>query len=60
MKLAFNVQELAKATGMSTDQIYALIKSKELRARKVGVRWIIPTDAVQTFLDQGGHARIAN
>lgn len=58
-RVAFNVQQLAEASGMSADKIYALIRSKQLRARKVGVRWLIPADSVQDFLAEGQHARTA-
>ena len=59
-KVAYNVQQFAEASGMSTDQVYALIKSKQLGARKVGVRWIIPAAAAEAFLRGEGHAQLAD
>jgi excisionase family DNA binding protein len=59
-KLAYNVPELAQATGLTKTQVYRLLENRELAGRKVGTRWIIPAENVDAFLRSRGHVSTAH
>lgn len=45
------VKELAYRWRVSTDRIYEMVKSKRIKAFKVGGGWRIPLSAVEKFED---------
>ena len=50
-KTEWTASELAKAAGVSTARIrQLLIKSKELRGRKVGYMWVVSDSEAQRWL----------
>ena len=53
MKLAFSVQEVAAALGLSASSIWKWISLGQLRAIKVGRRTLIPADELNRILKSG-------
>lgn len=58
MKLAYNIDEFIEATGISRDAAYKLVRSGEIKARKVGTSWIIPTRSIEEFLAGDEHVSL--
>jgi excisionase family DNA binding protein len=46
--------EAARKLGIGLDYLYSLLWTGKLRGRKVGKRWRITVDAVETRLKQAG------
>lgn len=57
-KLAYNLPEFCKATGLGRDAAYKLIHSGQVRARKVGANWIIPRASIEAFLAGDEHVSL--
>jgi len=52
---AYNPAEAAQWLSVSRTQIYRLVKSGELRARKCGTRVLISRKALEAYLDGDEH-----
>ena len=50
-KLAYTLEETAKALTLSRATVFKLVKSGRLRAVRVGSRALIPVKELQRFLD---------
>jgi excisionase family DNA binding protein len=48
-KSLYSVEEFSAAFGIGKTKIYALLKSGELSARKIGRRTVIPTAAAEAW-----------
>jgi excisionase family DNA binding protein len=46
--------EAARRLGVGLDYLYSLLWTGKLQGRKVGKKWSIPADAVETRLRQRG------
>lgn len=57
-KLAYNLPEFCEATGIAKDAAYKLLRSGEIKARKVGNSWIIPRRSIETFLEGDVHVSL--
>lgn len=51
LQLGMTVHEAAKASRIGRNRLYTAVKNGELRAIRVGRRWIIPTDALREWMD---------
>jgi len=51
-RLAFNIQEASKATGIDEQQISNAINRRELPARKIGKSWRITRQNLLIWLEQ--------
>ena len=49
-KLALNVEETARALGISLTHCYALVRRPDFPAMKAGGRWIIPVDGLKSWM----------
>ena len=54
-RLAFTPAEAGDALRISRTQIYRLVRSGELRARKCGTRVLISRKALEAYLDGDAH-----
>lgn len=52
-KRAYTLAEAAKELTISLSLAYRLVNSGQLKARKVGDRWIVPSFAIDEFLGSG-------
>jgi excisionase family DNA binding protein len=57
-KLAYNLPEFCEATGIGKDAAYKLVRSGEIKARKVGQSWIIPRRSIEEFLEGRQHVSL--
>jgi excisionase family DNA binding protein len=57
-KLAYNLPEFCAATGIGKDAAYKLVRSGEIKARKVGQSWIIPRRSIEEFLEGREHVSL--
>jgi excisionase family DNA binding protein len=55
-KLTLTVPETAKLLGISRGHAYELVARQELPAIKLGRRLLIPRQAIEAMLQQGGSA----
>jgi excisionase family DNA binding protein len=51
-KLAFNLSEAADTLGTSYQAVYRMVKGGQLRAVRVGRRFIIPRSALEELLGE--------
>jgi excisionase family DNA binding protein len=51
---ALSPREAEHALGISHATLFRLLKTKRLRRIKVGSRTLIPVDAIDAFLNEGG------
>lgn len=51
MKALYTLEEFSTAFGIGKTKIYALLKSGELSARKIGRRTVIPAEAAQRWAE---------
>ena len=49
-RLAYNIPEVAKTIGVSSRTVHNIIKRGELAHIRVGVRVLIPADALRQFI----------
>ena len=49
--LAFDVKQLSERLGVSTRFVYKILKSGELRGRRIGRRWRVTPQNVKVFLN---------
>ena len=49
-KLAYSISEVAKTLGVSSRTVHSIIKRGELSHFRVGVRVLIPADALRQFI----------
>jgi excisionase family DNA binding protein len=52
-RLAFSIQEVAEALGVSRDIVNDLVHSKQLRSLHVGRRHLISRQAIEDFIAAG-------
>ena len=50
--MVVSVAEAAAALGVCTDAVYTLVRTGELRAARVGRRWLIPRSELAAWLDR--------
>jgi hypothetical protein len=50
-RLAYPLNDFADAIGVGRSKVYAEIKAGRLKAKKIGSRTIITSDAAHTYLD---------
>ena len=51
-RMVVSVAEAASALGVGTDAVYALVRTGELRAARIGRRWLIPRAELAAWLDR--------
>ena len=49
-RLAFSIEEVANALGVSVRHAYSMARTGELPARRLGHRWIVPRAAFDEWL----------
>jgi excisionase family DNA binding protein len=49
-KLAYTVDELCRACGISRAKLYEEIKAQRLKVKKIGTRTLIPIDEAKAWL----------
>jgi excisionase family DNA binding protein len=52
LPLAVRIREACRLTGIGRSKLYELIAAGEIEIVKVGIMTLIPTAALQRFLDQ--------
>lgn len=52
-RAAYTVREVADLLGLSTGTTYALVRSGDIPARRMGGRWIVPKRRFHRWLDRG-------
>lgn len=50
-KLAYSVEEFARAIGISLNHAYALVRGGQVKAVRAGSRWVVPVKAVERWLE---------
>jgi excisionase family DNA binding protein len=53
-QLELTPRDAAQKLGVGLDYLYSLLWTGKLQGRKVGKRWLIPTEAVEARLEQRG------
>ncbi|MDR6219212.1 helix-turn-helix domain-containing protein [Deinococcus soli (ex Cha et al. 2016)] len=48
--LVYTVQEVLASLNLSRNSVLKLLKNGELSSQKFGRKWLVPREAVQTFL----------
>ena len=51
-RLAFSIEEVANALGLSLRHTYEMARTGQLPARRLGHRWIIPRAALERLLEE--------
>jgi excisionase family DNA binding protein len=52
-RLAFTIDESAQSLGVSPDSLYRAIKRKDLRAIRLGGRWLVTPEELDRLLKAG-------
>lgn len=56
-RLAYSIADVSKALGLSKPMIARLIKSGNIPALRVGKRWLIPNQSLNTWLTNAASAQ---
>lgn len=48
--LAYTREQVQPLLNLGRDKVYSLLRSGELRSRRVGRKWLVPADALAEFL----------
>ena len=49
-RIAVSVAEAAQMIGISVPKAYALVKSGQMPAKRVGKRWVVPVDKLKEWV----------
>ncbi|MGH3503667.1 MAG: helix-turn-helix domain-containing protein [Nocardioidaceae bacterium] len=50
----YSVAEVSRLLSISLGSAYALVRSGEIPARKIGARWVVPKARFHAWLDDAG------
>ncbi|MGH2342900.1 helix-turn-helix domain-containing protein [Segnochrobactraceae bacterium EtOH-i3] len=52
-RLAYNVGDAASALGVTDAAIKRALKAGTLKGRKIGARWLVSAESLETFVREG-------